>query len=205
MGGLWHWSPWRPSGQWVAHGEAYRYAGPAAHEEELVGPPSPSIPGSMGPLPALLASSPLVQDSRPGPPFQAAYLLPEAEDEEEAAISGPQRVKKCCRREKGGMSGVGETPGQREGVSSTCARLCSRLPSPEVAIQSFLTWDPHRTSVLWPAQQRSTLESQWIGETTPSPAPGLTVQGRRQGHVRVGLGCSGKPRAHTQTSDKGSF
>ena len=54
VGGLWHWSPWRPSGQWgggVAYGEATGTLDLLPMRKSWRGPPSPSIPGSMVPPP----------------------------------------------------------------------------------------------------------------------------------------------------------
>lgn len=68
---------------------SYRYAGPAAHEEELEGSPSPSIPGSMGSSPRL-ASSPLVQDS-PRPTFSSSYFCQRRKMRRKQRLPGPER------------------------------------------------------------------------------------------------------------------
>lgn len=139
----------------VAYGEATGTLDLLPMRKSWRGPPSPSIPGSMGPLPRL-ASSPLVQDS-PRPTFSSSAFCQRRKMRRKQRSRAPKEVKKCCRREKG-MSGGGDTRPEGGG-SSTCARTVFPAPQPEVAIQSFPR-SPHRTSVLWPAQQRSTLESQ---------------------------------------------
>ena len=136
MGGLWHCSLRRPSGQWGRPMEKLQVRWELLlMEKSWRGPPSPRIPGSMVPPHPRPASSPLVQDS-PRPTFSSSAFCQRRKMRRKQRSRAPKEVKKCCRRERGVSSWEDTRSGRRK------LHLCTRcVPDVSTAIPSLTLQD----------------------------------------------------------------